>query len=274
MRRLLTFLALLALAGAFVFLLEGCGDNPNPCKGSDPISADFSIGGLLYAPDTVLVADTILSGGTIVFESLSKREYDSYEWKIGRDPKVFTTKKVALVFQDKLLQPQTITIKLKVRDSFSGKCFPKSGATDSLTKQFVLMPETSSVVFGDYEGYLVEDPTKKFVVSVYYCAPLQHAEVCTNNIDRGCNNKLRISSTLPYIYDISISYRQLFIGDPRDPNFLLDIVTNTPGIYCNDPIGWLYFGKSINDVFIDYTTAVFPDNKKRFPHRFIGKRIK
>ncbi len=273
MKKRLTFLVLLALLGAFVFSLEGCGDKvEDPCKGKEPISADFSIGSKVLGEDTVIVADTILAGSQIVFESKSKIDYEKYEWKIGGETRVFNTKKVSLFFQSDL-PSQTIEVKLKVQDSFIRRCFPSTNGMDSLLKRFVIVSSGTSVVFGNYEGYLEENPSSRFVVSVQYCNPITKSFICTNNIDKGCNNKLYTSDPYPYINDFTLTYRALRIGGPNSFNFF-NAATSYPNLNCNDPKGWLYFGNSINDVIISYTTAIYPNTKTRYKHKFIGKRLK
>lgn len=273
MRKQITFLVLLALLGAFVFSLEGCGDDSNPCKGKESISADFSIGVDFLGIDTVIVGDTILAGSTVVLKSLANDIYQSYEWTIGDDPKKFITKEVKLTFSEDLFpQAQSIEVKLKVQDSFLEKCFPLTKGKDSITKKMVIVPIRNTLVFGNYEGYLEESPQNKFVVSIRYCDPIKKTFVCTNNINLGCDNKLYTSDPYPYINDISYTYRALHIGDPKSSNFI-NSATGYLSINCNDPLGWLYFGKSKNQVFIDYSTAIYPDSKKRTKHRFIGKRI-
>jgi hypothetical protein len=272
MKKQLTFLVLLALLGAFMFSLEGCGDDSNPCKGKEPITAQFDVGVDFLGLDTVIVGDTILAGSSIVFRSKSKEKYQSYEWKIGDDTRKFNTNEVKLYFSEDLFPlPQSIEVKLKVQDSFFEKCYPLSKGQDSVTRKIVIVPEQSTLVFGDYEGYLEENPSSRFVVSIRYCDPVKKRSLCSNNIDLGCDNKLYTSEPYPYV-DISYTYRVLHIGDSRSSNFI-NSATGYPGINCNDPLGWLYFGKSKNQVFIDYSTAVYPDSKKRTKHRFVGKRI-
>ena len=270
MKKQLPFLSLLALIGAFVFSLEGCGPDPeSPCNNKKPVSADFITSEKWLSIDTLFDDDTLLTGRTLTFKA--KNEYQTYEWKIGDDPRVFTTRSVSLFFE-KLSSPKTLEIKLKVKDSFLESCFPNKGA-DSLTKRIVLLPSTASATFGNYEGSLDEDPTNKYVITIRFCQPGVNGFICTNNIDKGCDNKFYTSDPFPYINDFDYSYRVMKIGGSNSTNFF-NAASGYPKLNCNDPKGWLYFDNSVNNVIIDYTTGDFNDRKSpRKKHRFIGKRI-
>jgi hypothetical protein len=269
MKKQLPLLLLLALIGAFVFSLEGCGDDPNPCKDKLPISADFIIGEQLLSIDTLIESDTVLTGGTITFKS--KGDYQSYEWKIGDDPRVFTTRSVSLFFEKSDFS-KTLSIKLKVKDSFLASCFPNKGGVDSLTKRIVLLPSYASATFGQYEGSLDEDPTNKYIITVRFCQPGVNGFICTNNIDKGCDNKLYTSDPYPYINDFDLTYRVMRIGSPTSTNYL-NAASGHP-LNCNDPRGWLYFKNSLNSVIVEYTTGDYTNQKlPRKKHRFTGKRI-
>lgn len=270
MRRIASSIVLLALVGAFLFSLEGCGDEPNPCKGRKTISADFIMGEQFLAIDTLIDADTVLSGGPLSFKS--KGEYASYEWTIGEDPRQFTTRTVSLLFNS-VGSPKTIFVKLKVQDPFLKSCFPSTHGIDSVIRKLVILPSDASAVFGRYEGSLEEDPTNKYVVTISYCNPITKSFICTNNIDKGCDNKLYTSDPYPYINDFDFTYRALKVGGKDSFNFF-NSSTSYPNLNCNDPNGWLYFGKSLNDVVIEYTTAIYPNTKKRISHKFTGKRLK
>jgi hypothetical protein len=267
------FVLVVPIAIGIMFSLEGCGDNPNPCDRKAKITAEFVVGAQFLGVDTVILGDTILAGSTVVFRASSNDEYQFYEWKIGDDPRKFNTKEVGLTFSsDLFFQPQSVEVSLKVQDSFLQNCFPLTKGRDSVTKKIVIVPQRNSVVFGDFEGYLEESPNNKFVVNIRYCNPNNQGFICSNNIDFGCDNRLYNSDPYPFINNITYSYRALHIGDSKSPIFI-NSASGHPGINCNDPLGWLYFGKSKNQVFINYSSAVYPNNKKRRKHKFIGKRI-
>jgi hypothetical protein len=255
----------LSAVGLVALQLTSCdrSTEPDPCSLLEPASADFIVGESFFGTDTVINSDTIRRGRSIIFKALGRKgkemDYETYEWKIGNDPRVFTQKVVSLLFNDaNEIQPLTVT--LTVKDQVLAGCFPDGGGQAVLTKQYVLVPRSTSVVFGDYEGALDENPNEKFIVSVRIC---QFGDICTVNINRGCNNHadppLSGSRIRP-----EIAYRAMFIDSGT---------TFFEG--CDNPKGWLYFGKSINDVIIQYTTSD-PANRTgpRKRHRFTGRRIK
>ncbi len=100
MKKQLSLVSLTALIGAFVFSLEGCGDDPNPCKGLKQTSADFTIMEDIsylrdlnpywpyYACDTVIIKQ-------IRFTAVDSTAA-TYEWHIGAG--VYTKRKFVLNF--------------------------------------------------------------------------------------------------------------------------------------------------------------------------------
>ena len=269
MKKQLPFLILLGLIGAFVFSLEGCGPDPeSPCKDKKTVSAEFIVAEQLLSVDTLIDEDTLLTGRTLTFKA--KNEYQTYEWRIGSDPRVFTTRSVSLFFE-KSISAKNIDVKLKVKDSFLESCFPNKGE-DSLTKRIVLLPSTASATFGRYEGSLDEDPTNKFIITIRYCQPGVNGFICTNNINKGCDNNNEPPRQGPPI-ESTFSYKAMKIGDTRNQTYL-NAASGNPETDCNDPQGWLYFQKSINSVIVEYTTGDFINrNSPRKKHRFTGKRI-
>lgn len=258
---------LFALIGLAVIIgltqITSCKKNTvNPCEKFKPITADFIVGESFFGVDTVIDCDTLRRGKSLIFKALGdngeEMNYDSYEWKIGNDSRLFDKKVFSLFFED-ASQVQRLSVTLTVRDQSLANCFANGGQA-TLTKQYTLVPQNTSVVFGSYEGALIEAPNEKFVVSVRIC---QFGDVCTTNINKGCNNNADPPLSGARIRP-EISYRSMYI-DSFETFFTS----------CDNPKGWLYFGKSINDVIVEYTTGD-PANRTapRKQHRFIGKRIK
>ncbi|MFM9838036.1 MAG: hypothetical protein ACKVOQ_07210 [Cyclobacteriaceae bacterium] len=268
MKKQILFFVGLAMLGAFILLLEGCGDEPQDlCRDKEAVSADFIMGEQFLSIDTVINEDTVLSANTIVFEA--KGDYPFYEWKIGEDIRVFNTKRVSLFFES-VIQPKTIDVQLKVRDESLSNCFPNSGIENSMTKKLTILEKNSSIALGSFEGYLESDPATKIIVSIEFCNPNFKETICTTNIDNGCTSKATAGSTDSRIH-FEFSYRAMRIGDVDRPVFL-NPQSGFPNNNCNDPKGWLYFDKTINDVIIKYTVGEYLKSSRK-SLVFKGKRI-
>ena len=110
MKRQITFLSLLALLGAFVFSLVGCGDNPNPCKNLKPVSADFKFQESIYGFDSLFTTpDTVFAGSRVTFTA--KEINANYNWKVGDDTNAFTKSSFFLDFNQAYGKvPSTLTV--------------------------------------------------------------------------------------------------------------------------------------------------------------------
>lgn len=261
MKTIKYFCFVLLLFG-FVMNFSGCKDDTEPfdqCKDKEIASAEFIMGQRFMREDTVVNADTVLAKRIIVFRA--KNEYQHYEWRIGTDPRVFTTREVALFF-DEVFQPLTIDVSLKVRDTFLEKCFGEAG-TDSVMRKLTLVHSLSSRVFGKYEGYLENDPSDTFIVEVSYCQPgTFNYSICTKNINKGCVNDDTPPRQVPPI-ECVVTYKNMRM---HQREVLFD--------ECFDPEGWLFFGDTLNDVIIEYSARDMsgPQGSRKH-YRFIGKRV-
>jgi len=201
---------LLALLGAFMFSLEGCGDEPNPCKEKKPFTADFgiyqSLGDSLYIIDTVLLVDpafrerTLNSSEAIVFKASG--DYDTYEWKIGDDPRIFTQKQFALNFDRAALGEIKVTLTATGKAVTS--CFADDDGRDTQVQSFrILRGEDFSLsILGKFEGYVTSNPSRKFTFEIRDFGlppinwdPNNHYYIRTHNFPEGC------SESLPFALD-------------------------------------------------------------------------
>lgn len=173
MKKQITFLVLLALVGAFMFSLEGCGDK---CEGSRPTSAEFKIYNELYYYDkengkTVekikqVEEDTLMVGSYVNFEALDQNA-TSYEWTIGSDTRKRTGKKVTVFFNNESVADESpITVKLKLTRNPDTKCFPNDKGVDSVAKKLFFLRNSQSPLYGRYEGEDDSNPNVSFVISV------------------------------------------------------------------------------------------------------------
>ncbi|MEY3386569.1 MAG: hypothetical protein RIR53_1380, partial [Bacteroidota bacterium] len=90
--RILFVIATLAVA------LSACGSPtvvvPDPCEGAQRVTARFTIYEVLQS-GTIAPSDT-LANGVALFAA--DERYDSYEWQIGSDSRVWTVSRFSLRF--------------------------------------------------------------------------------------------------------------------------------------------------------------------------------
>jgi hypothetical protein len=181
----LSFLRSLILFFSLVIAFSNCGENSpvvpvDPCLDNTPVTAKFSI--YENVSDSLFVADTVLQYNTIVFEA--DENYSTYEWTIGDDERVFTTKRVQLHFQQPVGK---IDVTLKVTKSPDLKCFPEDDGADMLTKSVVVIDWRNSLTIGEYEGANVSDPLEKFEVKLTRQLDVNNHPIYNlENINRGC----------------------------------------------------------------------------------------
>ncbi len=204
MKKQLPFLLLLALIGAFVFSLEGCGPDPDPCINKEEFKAKFGIyqalGDSLYEVDTVLLVDAAnetQSGYTsqsILFKA--EGDYDTYEWQIGDDPRTFTKKSFSLNF-DRLDLDDNLKVTLTATGKPETGCFPMDDGKDTQTKVVRILPgENYQLPFlGKFEGSVASNPKRKFIIEIKDFGPFQYSNPNDNqftgirfyNFPEGCD---------------------------------------------------------------------------------------
>ena len=190
MKKQLPFLSLLALIGAFVFSLEGCGDDPkpDPCAKEKPVTADFLIYesfGLALDGWKNYDTDTVATFGA-TFLALEKNA--TYEWRLGSE--TITTRSF---YRSNYPRGKTIDISLKVTKSPNTKCFPSDDGIDFKERTFYTTPDfgCSSLVTGTFRGSDEDDPKNLRDISFEVCAPNPNPNkepgLSVNNLVPGCN---------------------------------------------------------------------------------------
>lgn len=166
-------------------LFSHCGENSpvvpkDPCAEKTPVTARFSI--YENVSDSLFVADTVLQYNTIVFEA--DEAYTTYEWTIGDDERVFTSKRVQLHFQQPVGK---IDVTLKVTKAPDLKCFPEDDGSDILTKSFVVIDWRNSLTIGEYVGSNVSKPSEQFEVKITREFDINNHPIYNlENINIGC----------------------------------------------------------------------------------------
>ncbi len=138
-------------------------ENYNPCFGAEATSADFKIEENMYATKRFYECDTCIHR-TLYFTA--KQELDSYQWRIGNDPRLFGGKKFAMEFEK---QMQFVDVQLigwkKEPDQ---KCFPKDSGGDTVKKRVYFYKNEEWPVLGKYNGYYESNPNDTFTITVGY----------------------------------------------------------------------------------------------------------
>lgn len=173
------------LVGAVLSLvfIQGCGDEIiaiDPCAEQTAVTAKFTI--YENVSDSLFASDTVLQYNTIVFKA--DENYDTYEWRIGQDARVFTTKAVTLHFQQPVGR---IEITLKVTRKPNLSCFPEDDGTDITTKPLTVIDWRNSLVIGEYTGSNKSNPQAHFDVSMKRTLDIDSFPIYELlNINQGC----------------------------------------------------------------------------------------
>ena len=247
----------------FIQLITACSKvEDDPCLEKQQPVIDFKMGARIAhfnAVDTLIESDTILAFNKVEF--LAPDGFDQYEWKIGRDERVFTDQRFSLIFT----QPQEVVVVQLITQSTPDKiCFPLDDGRDTLRKYLTIVPKEENPIYGDFHGYLEAAPEDTFTVRIFV-DPVSGEGIHTININKGCYPEgiPNISVGLP----LTLAYKKIIFGD--DENFYID--------NCKDPRGWFELDESGQHVVINYTTSIEVPNgidTKREQHKFIGIRVK
>lgn len=159
-------IAIFCISLIFIF---GCRKKTevNPCSLIKQPTADFSI--LELVGDTSFIADTIFRDNVVTFKS--SEPFESFNWKVGDDPRSFTNAEFNLTFFTSLVTiPITLTGKLRPNTV----CFPNDQGTYVNTKQFTTVEQFDksllrlSPMIGRYRGYFTDSPSDTFTVNFQY----------------------------------------------------------------------------------------------------------
>lgn len=180
--------------------MAGCQDKdrPNPCVNQQPTSADFVIReriGIdllnkvrLYEVDTVGISSRI----PITF-SAKDTVAARYQWTVGNDPRVYTQREISLAF-DQLNGP--VTVRLRVQKTPNTACFPNDTGEATAQKTLVLVPQAQAPIYGDYEGYSLSNPGRKFTIQIRPNSLLNLPEGCRYDL----RNEVLIGSTALFAF--------------------------------------------------------------------------
>jgi hypothetical protein len=228
--------------------------NYDPCLGLKKANAAFEIF------DTIICGDNLKSlwqsfevdtcyPRDVWFRAL--HDNDTYEWKIGYDPRVFTDKTFPLYIN----VPGDITIRLvTTKKHFINQCFTGNTTRDTSYRTIhIAKYDQIAPIYGKYLGHDVQNPAAQYVVEIK--SP-QEAGVYSGvyGLPEGC---LKLINP-PLASDLYESWRYGVIADSD--------------INCFEPQGVAEVSSDYNSIIIDYTIRTDFTSNNRMVRRFVGVR--
>lgn len=158
----------------------------DPCAAAKPFEPDFYI--QEEVGDSLIKTDKVLQYGFVVFEAAET--YDSYEWKIGEDPRSFTERKVRLLFTDTI---KSIEVQL-IATKKASACFPTDKTVDTIRKNFSVIQWREAPIIGAYVGSFESTPGIMDTVKVVLI-PQEDGwdRITLLNVNCGCNLDTSVS---------------------------------------------------------------------------------
>ncbi len=243
-------------------VLSGCGSPtvvvPDPCEGAQRVTARFTIYEVLQS-GTIAPSDT-LANGVALFAA--DERYDSYEWQIGSDSRVWTGSRFSLRFPGReVVYGEPIPIRFIGRRKPDTTCFRGDDGVDTAYRYMVPLPPTRSPLLGSYHGAHVDDPADTFTVTIYvrYIEGTKDnfCSVVMRNINKGCSDTNGVDCTAVNDKDIGATIME-FDGNGA----------YLTGTGCLSPKGIARL-KGRDTIEIDYVY-----DRARIPKKFIGRRVK
>ena len=147
------------LAAGFVLSFISCKKNHDECKDYSGFKRGFE--SYEYVLDTLLRTDTSFADRNILFKT--NEPYNNITWKIGSDPRTFTSQSVNLRFSN----PEILNVILK-GNAINSNCISENFTS---TKPFVLIENNGSIqspLVGIYRGYNIDNANEIFSVAIKF----------------------------------------------------------------------------------------------------------
>lgn len=180
-------LKLLGVALVLVLLTLGCSPDEAPAPdcsaGVRPSANPIEFYLEARQDEPFAYEDTMLSRANVFFNS--KVEYDSYTWKVGTDPRVWTARKFELFFNNYV---GTVDVVLVGRRRPRPECLPNDTGVDSFKRRITFIPDSQPPIFGNYVGSILEMPTQAtFTITI---GDIGYGAVAIQNLPLGCTYRL------------------------------------------------------------------------------------
>ncbi len=186
------FLAKQILTGLVSTLCLACQEQnvepvPDPCAEAQPFTAQIVM--KEHVGDSLIETDRILLYNEVTFETQG-RGYQSYQWTIGEDDRVFTSSRVTLRFLEDAVGP--INVRL-IAEGTPNPCLVGDNGMDTVEQVLQVIPWSEAPIVGRYRGAFASNPNDNTqVVEVRYISvkedpstePFGGFELV--NINKGC----------------------------------------------------------------------------------------
>ncbi len=226
----------------FLIVIISCKKNKpvvNSCNGATMPVAEFYTQEILT--DTAFNADTIYKDNYVNF--ITNYNYNTVLWKVGNDPRDFTTKDFSLVFYNYM---GTIPVNFTGKATPNTLCFPNDNGTYLGSKQLTLVEQfdrntlTLSPLIGIYKGSFTDNTSFIFSTEVKYYDSLKYISTTgrenfyyINNFPYGfrdtTSNAGIIYKELSYGLEIEMGYKcaQFGYGGILDGKNFAELKTDT-----------------------------------------------
>jgi len=226
-------------------------DDLDPCEleGVTPVSAAFTTSFEMGWQDSTrrFEADTFINYFTIIFTA--EQEANSYQWRVGDDPRIFDEKEFTLNFDG---ITGAINVQLIIEATPNLDCFPNDNGKDTLNKQIHFVEKLDSPMLGVYKGVVSSAPNDTFNIDIHTFPPSNESNNI-NNFPNGCNRdeEGRIGFLLAYRH----------------------LVMKSPGNYieCPKPQGWGTL--NLNGILTLEYSLWDTNIQQHTSDTFIGKKI-
>ena len=227
------------------------------CLGEILPRASFQMGARVVhfaGIDTLIETDTVLTSNVVEF--IANEDFINYRWKIGEEDRVFTDRRVSLIFDE----PETAVRVELIATSIEGNpCFPLANPSDTIVKYLTVFPRRKNPIYGTFRGILLDAPLDTFEVEVFI-DPKTREGFHTVNINRGC-----YPESIPG-FSIGLltreTYKRFAFGDTE--SFLVGP--------CLDPRGWYTVSPDGRSLRVDYSILDTLSNTRK-KQEFIGQYV-
>lgn len=230
-----------------VILAFRCKDDDDSCIGLQTPGAHFAFKEVLR--DTAFFADTVFADNPVLFTTLSA--YKSQAWKVGDDPREFTSDNFSLIFYPFV---GSIEVAFVGRNEPNPNCFPGDSGVYHGLKKLTIVEQvdrsslTISPLVGYYRGAYNNNPLDSFTVRIEYFDSAKYSPVLgmrnfywISNMPQGFENSTdaRIFPELRNGMDLEMGYKCFSFGNSgsiASGQGLGELINGSLKIYCNHPL--------------------------------------
>ncbi len=257
--------------------------NYDPCFGkTDAVSADFDTEtrDIFHLPSVrIIKSDTFFAPARIYFVAKDSTA-DSYQWKVGSDARDFIEKEFYLDFDCPDILYQNLNIQLISERLIDTNCTTIEKLQDTVTKSIYFVTEKESPIFGEFRGYLTNDPTRLFNIKIIHKSRVSNPnpDPCYGNlwhryiynlVNAGCLKRLQSSDG----------------GVFKEFNFSQTAIIDTNT--CQYPFGYyatnftdinMKYNSELNEIRIKFIFNSYPSSSSGLPRleqamEFIGTKL-